>query len=538
MLMRTASFLTINLGSMLQKTRIAALLSVGLLLTLLLASCDSADSIGLDAGPAAANPRACEVRNNDTVDKLTECVTLDGVRRHQAAFQAIADANGGTRKDDSPGYVASVDYVVQTLEAAGWEVDRVPFTYPGFDVLLRQLSPSAADYETGQFTGTGEGDVTGIVIAVDLALDDPAASTSACETSDFDGLDFSGPNDIALIQRGVCFFSVKATNAEAAGAEAVVIMNQGTPGREGLAVGTAANLPDGSPSNLGIPVVGASFATGQALAQPGASARVKVDAIVIESENVIAEKAGETGDDVIMVGAHLDSVPGGPGINDNGSGSAAILEMAVKMEKLKPVNTIRLAWWGAEELGLIGSTQYVDNLSSAELDAIALYLNFDMIASPNFGLFIYDGDDSDGVGAGPGPAGSAEIEAYLESFYEERGYPYRGTDFSGRSDYGPFIAVGIPAGGLFTGAEGIKQPGDVALWGGSAGDQFDPCYHLACDTFDNVSLVALDLNADAVAAATLTFAMTDLPATAAPRTAPSDAASRDGQDGHHAKAVE
>jgi aminopeptidase Y len=212
-----------------------------------------------------------------------------------------------------------------------------------------------------------------------------------------------------------------------------------------------------------------------------------------------------------MVGAHLDSVNEGPGINDNGSGSAAILETAVQMAKVKPRNKVRFAWWGAEESGLVGSNFYVNNLSQAEKEKIALYLNFDMIGSPNYVFQIYDGDDSDGVGAGPGPLGSAEIEQLFESYYTKVGQPFKGTDFSGRSDYGPFIAVGIPAGGLFTGAEVIKTPEEAAIWGGTAGNQYDPCCHLACDTFANVSLKALEVNADAVAYATLWFAMNTAP---------------------------
>jgi Zn-dependent M28 family amino/carboxypeptidase len=168
---------------------------------------------------------------------------------------------------------------------------------------------------------------------------------------------------------------------------------------------------------------------------------------------------------------------------------------------------VRFAWWGAEESGLVGSTFYVDNLSEDERDQIALYLNFDMIGSPNHVFFIYDGDDSDSEGAGPGPEGSAQIENLFEWYYTEIGEPFKGTDFSGRSDYGPFIAVGIPAGGLFTGAEGIKTAEEASLWGGTAGDQYDPCYHLACDTFDNVNLHALEINADAVAFSTLQYAM-------------------------------
>lgn len=158
-----------------------------------------------------------------------------------------------------------------------------------------------------------------------------------------------------------------------------------------------------------------------------------------------------------------------------------------------------------EESGLIGSEHYVGELSEEELDDIALYLNFDMIGSPNFVYFIYDGDDSDAVGAGPGPDGSAAIEGFFERFYTSRGAPFLGTDFSGRSDYGPFIEVGIPSGGLFTGAEGIKTDEQAAIWGGTAGDQYDPCYHEACDTYDNISLEALEMNADAVAAAIFSY---------------------------------
>ena len=130
-----------------------------------------------------------------------------------------------------------------------------------------------------------------------------------------------------------------------------------------------------------------------------------------------------------------------------------------------------------------------------------------MVGSPNYVFFIYDGDDSDAVGAGPGPGGSAQIEKAFEAFYRQRGMPFKGTDFTGRSDYGPFIDAGIPAGGLFTGAEGIKTAEEVAIWGGTAGQQYDPCYHQACDTFANNSDRALDVNADAVAYSTLLFSM-------------------------------
>ncbi len=209
-----------------------------------------------------------------------------------------------------------------------------------------------------------------------------------------------------------------------------------------------------------------------------------------------------------MVGAHLDSVPQGPGIQDNGSGVAAILEIALQMAELgiEPRNRVRFAFWGAEESGLFGSEFYVANLSKRDIKDIALNLNFDMIGSPNFVRFVYDGDGSDTPLEGPN--GSPNIEDVFLDYFAEQGLPTEATAFDGRSDYGPFIAVGIPAGGLFTGAEGIKSEEEVAIYGGTAGEQYDPCYHLACDTFDNISLEALDQMGDAAAHAVLTFAMT------------------------------
>ena len=224
--------------------------------------------------------------------------------------------------------------------------------------------------------------------------------------------------------------------------------------------------------------------------------------------NVIADWPGGNTDDVLMVGAHLDSVTAGPGINDNGSGSAAVLETALEVSRqgLAPAKHLRFAWWGAEELGLRGSSYYVTNLSTTERSKIKGYLNFDMVGSPNPGYFIYDGDNSDGVGSGPGPTGSAQLERVLQDYFTSIGVPTRGTDFDGRSDYGPFISRGIPAGGTFTGAEGVKTSAQASLWGGTAGQAFDSCYHRSCDTTSNVNDTALDRNADAIAYAVWTLA--------------------------------
>ena len=458
--------------------------------------------IALALVPTALADAPCDVRINNTFNKLLECVTLEGVREHQAALQAIADANGGTRLAGTPGYTASVEYVAAKMTAAGYNVtlEGFPFVFVP-PAVLQQMAPFAATYETGAFTGTGFGNVTANVTPVDINLTPPRATTSGCEASDFAG--FPAGN-IALIQRGTCTFAAKALNAEAAGASAVIIFNQGnTPEREGLIIGTL-----GGTNVVAIPVVGASFADGVALSQPASQANVRIDNPQdITVYNVIAESTYGDPNNVVVVGAHLDSVDRGPGIQDNGSGSAALLEVAEQMHKVKPRNKLRFAWWGAEEAGLVGSTAYVNGLSPEEQDKIALYLNFDMIGSPNHVFFIYDGDDSDGVGAGPGPGGSAEIEKTFEAYYNMKGLPFKGTDFSGRSDYGPFIAVGIPSGGLFTGAEGIKTAEEAALWGGTAGQAYDPCYHLACDTYANINLSAYDVNSDAVAYSVLQYAM-------------------------------
>ncbi|MFW6692889.1 M28 family peptidase [Streptomyces sp. MAR4 CNX-425] len=224
--------------------------------------------------------------------------------------------------------------------------------------------------------------------------------------------------------------------------------------------------------------------------------------------NLIADWPGGNPEDVLMVGAHLDSVTSGAGINDNGSGSAGILEVALQVARsgYTPEKHLRFAWWGAEELGLIGSRHYVNSLTAAEVARIGGYYNFDMIGSPNGGYFIYDGDDSDGTGSGPGPDGSAYLEDVLEDYFASIGVPSRGTDFSGRSDYGPFIARGVPAGGTFTGAEGRKTQAEAQMWGGTAGSAYDRCYHSSCDGIGNINDTILDRNADSVAYAVWTVA--------------------------------
>jgi Zn-dependent M28 family amino/carboxypeptidase len=332
------------------------------------------------------------------------------------------------------------------------------------------------------------------------------SSTSGCEASDFAPAP-AGPS-IALIQRGTCFFEVKAANAQAAGYDAVIFLNEGQPGRDEIFEGSL-NRP------FTIPGVGVSFADGAALYQQIQSGQTVTARVVTSTDNtprpttnILADSPGGDPDKVVVVGAHLDSVQDGEGINDNGSGTATILEIAEQLKalKIKPRQKLRFAFWGAEESGLIGSEHYVSTLPDAELAKIYANLNFDMVGSPNYVRFVYDGDGSD-TGT-VGPAGSEQIEAIFDNYFAGQGLPTDPTAFDGRSDYGPFIAVGIPAGGLFSGAEGIKTPEQAAVYGGTAGVAYDPCYHQECDDINNLSTKALAELGDGAAHAVLTLAMT------------------------------
>jgi aminopeptidase S len=204
--------------------------------------------------------------------------------------------------------------------------------------------------------------------------------------------------------------------------------------------------------------------------------------------NLIADWPGGDTNQVVMSGSHLDSVTAGAGINDNGSGSAAVLETALAVSRAgyQPTKHLRFAWWGAEELGMVGSRSYVNGLSTASRSRISGYLNFDMIGSPNPGYFVYDDD----------PA----IEKTFKAYYAGLGVPTEiETEGDGRSDHAPFKNAGVPVGGLFSGADYTKTAAQAAKWGGTSGLAFDRCYHSSCDTTANINDTALDRNSDAVA---------------------------------------
>jgi Zn-dependent M28 family amino/carboxypeptidase len=480
--------------------------------------------------------------------QLRAAVTVEGILEHEREFQDIADANGDTRASGTPGYTASADYVAERLESAGYTVTRQVFDYPLFiensDPVLDPTVPDLPaytpdeDFVTMDYSGSGDVVEAPLQTVGGIIIPPTGGSTSGCSADDF--ADFQAGN-IALIQRGTCTFRQKVENAEAAGAVGVVIFNEGNvvpdDDRVGLLFGTL------DPPQVDIPVVGTSFAVGEELynlLQEGpVTLRLVVDATVEQrtTENVIADTMAGRADRTVVVGAHLDSVPEGPGINDNGSGSATILEVAEAMSELgiQPRNRVRFAFWGAEESGLVGSEYYVSQLSKRELKDIAVNLNFDMVGSPNYVRFVYDGDASDTESLGS--TGSGVVEDVFTDYFASQGLASEPTAFDGRSDYEAFINVGIPAGGLFTGAEDIKTAEEADIYGGVAGVAYDPCYHQACDSLDpvadganaqtytalnaayggalvvdgtisNLNTRALDEMSDATAHGTLTFAQT------------------------------
>jgi Zn-dependent M28 family amino/carboxypeptidase len=451
--------------------------------------------------------------------KLQNAVTVSGIMRHERELQSIAERNGGTRASGTVGFDRSAAYVADRLRTAGYAVSVQPFSFPYFQetapTTFTRTAPTprtytAEDFATMEYSGSG--DATAQVVPVDVTVP-PAAepsSTSGCEAADFDGFPTGA---VALVQRGTCDFVVKAKNAQTAGASAVIIFNEGQEGRTDVLAGTL-----GSPE-FTVPVIGTSYAVGEeltGLAQAGTTT-VHITATTLSetrmTANVIADSAKGRTDRTVVVGSHLDSVVAGPGINDNGSGSAQDLEIAEELPKAlkKPRNAVRFAFWGAEESGLLGSTYYVGQLSQAQRDQIMANLNFDMVASPNYARFVYDGDGSDTPASGP--VGSDLIERLFVDHFAGKGLASEPTAFDGRSDYGPFIDVGIPAGGLFSGAEGVKTEAQAAKFGGTAGVAFDACYHQACDTLANLNQQALDEFSDAAADATVALAQRKQPLT-------------------------
>jgi Zn-dependent M28 family amino/carboxypeptidase len=476
-----------------RRSRTAAALLTAIAVLAALAGCGREDSDKRPTAPGAA----------DYAQSVRHKVQADAMFAHLQRLQQIADANGGNRAVGTPGYDASVDYVAKTLRDNGFDVQTPEFDVRKFEPGPVSLTVSGAPVTARELeysAGTRPGGVSGPLITVPGP---PGDTTPGCSASDYDGLPAAGA--VVIVDRGHCQFSVKQTAAAERGVAALIIADNVD---EEKMTGTL-----GANTDVKIPVIGVSKADGARLRGQQGVAVVSVDAKTrtIKARNIIAQtKTGST-QNVVMTGAHLDSVPEGPGINDNGSGVAAVLETAVQMGSSPPVqNAVRFSFWGAEEEGLIGSNNYVESLDVEQLKDIALYLNFDMLASPNPGYFTYDGNQSSPPPPDQSPPrvpeGSAGIERTLVTYLTLAGKTAEDTSFNGRSDYDAFTKAGIPSGGLFSGAEENKSPEQARLWGGEADQPFDPNYHKPTDSLQFIDKTALGIHGGGVAYAVALYA--------------------------------
>ena len=466
-------------------------------------------------------PASAQAADTFNSKPYRKAVTVNNMLVHSRALQRIADANGHTRAAGTPGNEATVNYVFDRMKAQkGWKVKKQPFEFPYFNEnapsQFSRTAPDPAPFVNGTdfatMTYSGSGDVTAPVTAVgplNVPIGDTEAGTTAsgCVAADFAG--FPAGN-IALVQRGTCNFGVKAENAKAAGASAVVIFNEGQPGRQEAVAGTL-----GAPTT--IPAIGITYALGVDTVQrlrggQTVSFHVVTDTVseTRTTWNVIADSPGGDTSRTVVVSAHNDSVPAGPGINDDGTGTAMDLELAKYLGKAgkDPRNHVRFLWVGAEELGLLGSQFYVDSLNDFQKAKIIAMLDFDMVASPNYDRQVYDGDGSTFGPDVSGPNGSGFIEGLFNGFFASQNQASEPIPFDGRSDYVAFTNAGIPAGGIFTGAEVIKTPEQQALFGGTAGVAFDHCYHQLCDDLTNLNLKAWGEMKDAAADVLYQLALT------------------------------
>jgi hypothetical protein len=449
-------------------------------------------SVASGATPTAptphANPTACAYRVNNTPQKLVDCVTKGDLWAHMVKFQQIADANPGadghpSRNSGEPGYKASADYVADVMRAAGYDVtlQEYKFHYFSFvgEPLLREVTPTphsfglGTDFNPGQVVGTTSSQLQpagGIVVP---ATPTPS-SASGCSASDFAG--FAAGN-IALIQRGTCTFAQKVANAEAAGASAAIIFNEGNPGRTSLFNGSLSG-------NEHIPVLFTSYAVGtQLLGQyvPGSGPVLTIDVKAIDDPNrsdwnVIADSKGGDPNNILVIDAHLDAIYGA-GMLDNASGSATILDIGQQLKNTNTRNKLRFIWFGGEELGLLGSDYYVNTLPADELAKIKFDLDADVTATPNYVAGVLD--PKDGVtlfGRDPGTPMPPSIWTpsaigrdfgidYLNSIGKNHIlFSADGTDAF------MFQQAGIPASGVLTGQDCCKLASDVGLFGGSEGN--------------------------------------------------------------------
>ncbi|KAL2760355.1 hypothetical protein ACRALDRAFT_1026055 [Sodiomyces alcalophilus JCM 7366] len=425
---------------------------------------------------------------SEALQKLIKADNLLARAEHLYEIAKLGEPeyNHPTRVIGSEGHLGTLSYIYSTLADLGDYYELTNQSFPAVTgnvfesrlVLGTDVPKSAAPMSLTPPT-KDKGPVYGDLVLVD---------NDGCDLSDYPSA-VSG--NIAFIRRGTCPFGTKSENAGKKGAIAAVIYNYDSETVHGT-LGTP------TPDHV------ATFGLGGDDAQPhldklrhgeAVDAIAYIDAVVetIETTNIIAQTVQGDPDNCVMLGGHSDSVPEGPGINDDGSGTLSLLEVATQLTHFSVNNCVRFAWWSAEEVGLLGSDYYVSVLSPEENRKIRLFMDYDMLASPNFAYQIYNATNE------ANPIGSEELRHVYEDWYESQGLHYTFIPFDGRSDYDGFIRHGIPAGGIATGAEGVKTEEEADMFGGRAGEWYDPCYHQLCDDVSNLNMTAWELNTKLVA---------------------------------------
>jgi N-acetylated-alpha-linked acidic dipeptidase len=437
------------------------------------------------AAPDAGRPAVA----GSLADTLAAGVTGAAVHQHLTAFQGIADASGGDRGYNRVGFTRSVRYVATLLRAAGYQVVEQPVPYTDFDVATERLRIGGSAGREAPVLMTRFGPSTPAE-GIEARVATPLAGRTGCDPADYDGVDAAGA--VVVVARNACGYARQQQVAAGAGARAVLLYYV-TP-----VPGNIYRFHAFDPAAFTVPTASVSQRDGEELVRAAREGGARVhltlrgQAVARTTVNLIAETAGGDPENVVLLGAHLDSVPETPGINDNAAMSATVLQVALALagRQHAVTNKVRFVWWGAEEMINVGSGHYVAGLSADERRRIAAVLNGELIASPNYGRFVWD----------RGTGGGHVLADLFGAYFDGRGLPYERTaPESVGSDHLAFEAVGIPTGGLDGGNLAVKTPAQQARFGGQAGQMFDPCYHQRCDRLDTISRAALDTHVPAVA---------------------------------------
>lgn len=432
-------------------------------------------------------------------EELQSAITADKLHARAEDLFKLAELswheyNRPTRVIGSAGHEATLDYIWATIAQLGDYYNLTEQQFPAYSgsvaesrlVLGDEVIANASAMSLTPPTKDKE------PVHGDLVL----VANNGCSASDYPA---AVKNNIALIKRGTCSFGDKSVQAGLAGAAAAVIYNS----ENGTLHGTMGTPNPNHVATFGISLEEATPTLDKLNSGKKVDAIAYIDAVVstIHTLNIVAQTTAGDPENCVMLGAHSDSVPEGPGINDDGSGTLSLLEVATALTNFTVNNCVRFAWWAAEEEGLIGSDFYAGSLPKEENQKVRLFMDYDMMGSPNFAYQIYNATNLDS------PVGSEELRDLYVDWYEKHDLNYTFIPFDGRSDYDGFIRAGIPAGGIATGAEGIKSKEEAKVFGGKAGDWYDPCYHQLCDNVGNVNMTAWEVNTKLIAHSVATYAV-------------------------------